>query len=262
MLRVFAILSGGVFLAAWLGMGCSPEPSTSHPADNIDAYLDAVIQAHGGAVLDAATVSFTFREYEVQLQRDDGVFEYRRSFTDTDGQRVTEGITNNDVYRVVEGDTLSLDAEERSEIETAVNGIAYFALLPYPLQDPSVNATYAGPDTVRGVAYHRVGVGFDAEAGDDYQDEFMYWFDADTHAMDYMAYAFGVGGPEEDQGTRFREAYRVHNVEGVRLADYYNYTVEDLPIDKLQAYPDYLETDTLTLVSTVDLEGLRITPLN
>jgi hypothetical protein len=249
---------GIAVLLIWSG-GCTPSPPD--PAANIEAYLDTVIAAHGGDVLDRATVTFTFRGDDFTLRRNNGQFRYERTTTDSLGQRVVEGITNADVYRVVEGDTVALSNNEQDEVATAVNSVAYFALLPYPLQDPPVQASYAGPDTVAGTAYHRVAVSFDEDGGQDYQDVFLYWFAQDTHAMDYLAYAFGVGGPAEDQGTRFREAFNVRSISGVRIADYYNYRDAEIGPDSLAAYPQAWTHGDVEQVSTVELEDVTVTPL-
>ncbi|WP_245850445.1 DUF6503 family protein [Longimonas halophila] len=259
----WGIRSAAAFLVAGLlvvgGSGCTA--SAPDPATNMEAYLDTVIAAHGGDRLDRAVVTFTFRGDAFTLRRNDGQFRYERATTDSLGRSVVEGLTNTDVYRVVEGDTLTLSPDEQSTVATAVNSVAYFALLPYPLQDPSVQATYAGPDTIQNTAYHRVAVSFDEGGGKDYEDVFLYWFAQDTHAMDYLAYAFGVGGPPEDQGTRFREAFNVRTVNGVRWADYHNYRDAALGPDALSAYPQAWTDGAVERVSTVALRDISVRPL-
>ncbi len=252
-----ALLVAGLLVVG--GGGCTAPPPD--PATNMGAYLDTVIAAHGGDRLDRAVVTFTFRGDAFMLRRNDGQFQYERTTTDSLGRSVVEGLTNTDVYRVVEGDTLTLSPDERSTVATAVNSVAYFALLPYPLQDPPVQATYAGPDTIKSTAYHRVAVSFGEGGGQDYEDVFLYWFAQDTHAMDYLAYAFGVGGPTEDQGTRFREAFNVRTVNGVRWADYRNYRDATLGPDALAAYPHAWADSAVEGVSTVALRDISVQPL-
>lgn len=252
-----ALLVAGLLVVG--GGGCTAPPPD--PATNMEAYLDTVIAAHGGDRLDQAVVTFTFRGDAFTLRRNNGQFRYERATTDSLGRSVIEGLTNADVYRVVEGDTLTLSPDERSAVATAVNSVAYFALLPYPLQDPPVQATYAGPDTVSGAAYHRVAVSFDEGGGQDYEDVFLYWFAQDDYAMDYLAYAFGVGGPSEDQGTRFREAFNVRTVNGVRWADYRNYRDSTLGPDALAAYPHAWADSAAERVSTVALRNISVQPL-
>jgi hypothetical protein len=166
------------------------------------------------------------------------------------------------VYRVVDGDTVSLSDEERGSVTTTVNSVSYFALLPHPLGDPAVQARYSGRDTLDGTAYHRVRVTFQQEGGgQDWQDIFMYWFRTDTYAMDYLSYAFGLAPTDTDTGTRFREAYNVRRIDGVRFADYMNYTSDTLSYDRMDQYPDLWSQDALTLVSRVEIDSVKVRPL-
>ena len=252
---IAAILLAVLLVASSACTAPPPDPET-----DLDAYLDTVIAAHGGDVLDQSTVTFTFRSAEFTLHRAGGAFRYERAIVDSLGRSVVEGITNTDVYRVVAGDTTALSNDEQDTVSTAVNSVAYFALLPYPLQDPPVQATYAGPDTVNGTAYHRVAVSFDEGGEQDYEDVFLYWFAQGTHAMDYLAYAFGVGGAPDDRGTRFREAFNVRHVNGVRVADYRNYRADSLGPETLASYPDSLVSGDVEHVSTVALEDIEVTP--
>ncbi|MFB6097883.1 MAG: DUF6503 family protein, partial [Salinibacter sp.] len=213
------------------------------------------------SVLQEAVVTFTFRGDQYRIRQDDGRFHYRRTYTDSLGRSVTEGLTNDTVYRVVNGDTVSLSAAERTDVRTTVNSVTYFALLPEPLGDPAVQSTYSGRDTIRGVSYHRVRVTFRRKGGgQDWQDVYMYWFRTDSYAMDYLAYAYGLG-PDEEPGTRFRVAYNVRRIRGVRVADYHNYTVDTLSAEQLERYPELLARDAVRLVSDVELDSVQVRPL-
>lgn len=249
-----SLLVAALLLAA--GACHSPEapPSAS-------AVIDSARAAHEAPVLERAVVTFAFRGDHYRIRQDEGRFHYRRTYTDSQDRTVTEGLTNEDTYRVVEGDTVDLSASERDALHTTVNSVTYFALLPEPLGDPAVQPTYSGRDTIDGVPYHRVKVTFRQEGGgQDWEDEFMYWFRTDTYAMDYLAYAFGLG-PDEETGTRFREAYNVRRRNGVRFADYYNYTVDTLSADRLAHYPDLMARDALELVSRVEIDSVQVRPL-
>ena len=237
--------------------GCqAPEPVPS-----ATAIVDSARAAHGDSVLDQAVMTFTFRGDAYRLRHDDGRGHYRRSYTDSLGRSVTDGLTSNTVYRVVEGDTVSLSASERDDVETTVNSVAYFALLPEPLGDPAVQPAYSGRDTIAGVPYHRIRVTFRREGGGkDWQDVFLYWFRTDTYAMDYLAYAYGQG-PGEEAGTRFRKADNVRRIRGVRVADYDNYTSDTLSADHMARYPDLLARGAVRLVSRIELDSVEIRPL-
>lgn len=238
-------------------IGCqSPAPSPS-----ATAIIDSARVAHGASILENAVVTFDFRGDDYCIRQEQGQFHYRRTYTDSLGRSVAEGLTNDDLYRVVDGDTVSLSASERDDVETTVNSVAYFALLPEPLADPPVRPSYSGRDTIDGVPYHRVKVTFRQEGGGkDWQDVFMYWFRTDTYAMDYLAYAFGLG-PDEEPGTRFREAYNVRRIEGVRMADYRNYTVDTLSADQLAQYPDLWARGAGRFVSRIVHDSVQVRPL-
>lgn len=254
-MRSFLALCAAVFLL--VAGGCqSPEPAPSAAA-----IVDSARAAHGSSLLDRAVMSFAFRGDAYRLRQNEGRFHYRRSYTDSLGRSVTEGLTSDTVYRAVDGDTVSLSASERDDVETTVNSVAYFALLPEPLGDPAVQPTYSGRDTIGGVPYHRVKVTFRQEGGGkDWEDIFLYWFRTDTYAMDYLAYAYGQG-PGEEAGTRFRKAYNVRRISGVRVADYYNYTADTLSAEHMSRYPDLLARDAVRLVSRIELDSAQVRPL-
>ncbi|WP_233992730.1 DUF6503 family protein [Salinibacter altiplanensis] len=255
-MRRFPHALPAVVFVLLLGACTAPE---SPPSAAV--VIDSARAAHGASVLDRAVVALDFRGDAYRLRQDGGDFHYRRASTDSLGRSVTEGLTNDGRYRVVEGDTVSLSASERAAVETTVNSVAYFALLPAPLGDPAVQPTYSGRDTIDGVPYHRVKVTFQQEdGGPDWEDVFVYWFRVDTYDMDYLAYAYGQG-PEEEAGTRFREAYNVRRRGGVRVADYHNYTADSLTADQLARYPDLLESGALERVSEIEIDSVQVRPL-
>lgn len=259
----FSVVRGRIalsFVAAALLLatgGCAaPEEPPSAAA-----VIDSARAAHGASVLSQAEVTFNFRGDAYRLRQAQGRFHYRRVYTDSLGRSVVDGLTNDGLYRVVAGDTVSLSSSEQSTVETTVNSVAYFALLPAPLGDPAVQPTYSGRDTIDGTTYHRVRVTFQREGGgQDWQDVFLYWFRTDTYAMDYLSYAYGQG-PNEEAGTRFREAYNVRRLSGVRMADYRNYTADTLTVDQMTEYPNLLDDDALALVSTIEIDSVQVRPL-
>ena len=254
-MRRFSFLSAAV-LALLLGACTTPASSPSAAT-----VIDSARAAHGASVLDRAVVTFRFRSDAYRLRQDGGTFHYRRAYTDSLGRPVTEGLTNDGRYRVVQGDTVSLTPSERASVETTVNSVAYFALLPEPLGDPAVQPEHRGRDTIDGVPHHRVKVTFQQEGGgSDWEDVFVYWFRTDTYEMDYLAYAYGQG-PDEEAGTRFREAYNVRRRGGVRVADYHNYTADTLTADQMAQYPGLLEKDALERVSEIEVDSVQVRPL-
>lgn len=256
-------LSAVAFALLLVVTGACQRSAEEPPNDPLSAstIIDSAIVAHGGPVLDRAEVTFTFRGDHFRLRHDEGRFHYQRTATDSLGRTIEEGLTNDSLYRRVDGKSVALSEDEREALDTRVNSVAYFALLPYRLRDPAVISRYSGRDTIDGVPYHRLRVTFQQEGGGrDWEDVFMYWFRTDTYTMDYLAYAFGLG-PEEEPGTRFREAYNVRDINGVRVADYYNYTADPFSPDQLHRYPDRWANEKLDLVSRVELDSVQVQPL-
>ncbi len=211
----------------------------------------------------AVELSFTFRGTPFSVLRDGGRFAYRRTTTDSLGQTIEDIVDNEGVHRFVDGEEVAIDSITTRRINTDVNSVAYFALLPLPLNDASVQKRYAGSQTIRGEAYEIVEVVFEQEGGGrDYQDVFVYWFHAERHTMDYLAYSYILGANETGPnatGIRFREAGNVRDVGGYRVQDYRNLTA-DLGTDLVQMGLMF-EAGELRVVSDIQLEDVRLRPV-
>lgn len=225
------------------------------------AIVDAAIARHGGDVLVHAEVSFDLRGRHYIARRDGGIFSYERFIYDslsTDSMRIIHDVLNNDgLYREINGRRVELTEQEHYSALGGVNSTIYFALLPFPLNDPAVIKRYLGETMIDGEPYHEIEVTFRPEGGGrDYEDRFVYWIHQDHDTMDYLAYDFITDGG----GTRFREAVNVRTIEGVRFADYRNYTSSALPAPgmPIERYDDLLQADSLELVSEIRLENIEV----
>ncbi len=114
------------------------------------ALIDRARAHHGSARLDGAEVRFSFRGTPFVLRRDGATFRYARTLSDEQGRTVEEVVDNAGTHRFVDGVEVPLDAAEAGRVHTAVNSVAYFALLPAPLSDPAVRARLLTPDRVGG----------------------------------------------------------------------------------------------------------------
>ena len=227
---------------------------TTGPPD-AEALIDDAIAAHGMQALDDAAVSFTFRGEDFTVARDGGAFAYTRSFEDDEGRRVVDTLSNDGLARTVDGEPAEIPEDEQGAALTAVNAVVYFALLPYFLQDPAVQARYLGADTVRTQPYHQVEVTFAAEdGGPDHEDRYIYWFHAEARTMDYLAYYFHT----EDGGSRLRIAENPRTVAGIRFQDYGNYEAPHLTEDTIERYGHYVGTDSLQRISDVELRDITV----
>ena len=251
-------------LSACQPAGPPEQPPAPPPAIPVDAEAQAVIdqalRAHGTAVLDDADVTFGFRGAHFELEnRADGAWSIRRLTADPAAGEVIDELRADGIRRRAAGADVPLNPSEATSVESGVNSVAYFALLPYKLNDPAARKRMLEPATIGGRRYDVVEVTFsEAGGGADWEDRFVYWFDARRHTLDYLAYAFAVNGG----GTRFREAVNARTAGGVRVQDYQNYTADSTGalFQRLERYPELLGTDRLRLLSTVALDSVQVTP--
>ncbi len=230
------------------------------PAPSAQGIIERAIEVHGGNQLRQARVTFDFREYSFIVERRGGEYSYQRSYQE-DGSLIVESLSNSGVTRRVDGEVATLSEEELSDLMTPLNSVPYFALLPFNLQDPAVQASYLGQGTIRGEPYDKIEVTFREEGGGrDFEDRYVYWFHRDRHTMDYLAYTFQAG----DGGTRFREAFNVRTISGVRFADYHNYVSDSLssPEDPIERFDALFEKNAVSLLSEVLTENVTLTPLD
>lgn len=230
--------------------------SACQPADDPQYIVDRAIEAHGGDVIEHAEIEFDYRGKHFKVLRDGGRFSYERIYTDSTGD-VHEVLNNDEVYRMVNGARVELEEKTRYSIQETLNSVVYFGLVPYFLNDPPVIKKYLGTDTVEGAPYHLIEITFMQEGGGpDYEDRFIYWIHQDRYTMDYLAYDFHIN----DGGTRFRKAFNVRTINGIRFADFYNYSSDVLPQPgtPIETYPRLLEADSLNLLSEIVWEEVTI----
>ncbi|HBH24879.1 MAG TPA: hypothetical protein DDY13_15850 [Cytophagales bacterium] len=219
--------------------------------DEARIIVDQAIKAHGGDQFDHMVLEFDFRDRHYIAERKDGVFQYHRIWRDSTGQ-YHDIVSNEGFTRILNGDTVNLSDKDQQKYSNSVNSVIYFALLPYGLNDKAVNKFVEGIVMIDGEPYFQVKVTFDEEGGgQDYEDEFMYWFHTETAKLDYLAYLYHVN----EGGIRFRVVTNRHLAAGLLLNDYDNYKVEDLntPLDQL---PQMYEQGKLEKLSEIDLKNV------
>ncbi len=230
---------------------CSPPD----PPVTAQTAVDQAIAWQNGEVLNQAEVTFDFRERQFRVYRNKGIFEYERIYVDSTGANLREVLSNDGLFREVDGERVELDSASYASTETAVNSVVYFALLPLPLNDAAAQKRLLGESQVNGRAYRKVEVTFVPEGGGrDHDDRFIYWIDSETGALDYLAYYFHV----DEGGARFREAYNVREIEGVRIADYHNYSAEGITFETVEQFDSLHAAGLTKLVSEIDLENVAI----
>ena len=231
-----------------------PETTDRTPS-KAQQIIDQAIVAHGAAKVANSRIEFDFRGRHYVSNREGGVFTYERIFTDTSsGEKIRDVLNNNGFFREVDGRRVDLSARDSAAYANSVNSVIYFALLPYYLNDPAVEKEYLGETTIKGESYHEVKITFRQEGGGkDFQDEFIYWIHRERHTMDYLAYNYDT----DETGARFREAYNIRTVGGIRFADYINYKPKEETM-KVATFDDLYGQNQLEELSRIELENVEV----
>lgn len=222
-----------------------------------EKIVDKAIEAHGGGAYSHSKVEFDFRNIHYTIYKTQDRFEYKREFSDSTG-RVIDVLNNAGFERTVNGvkiDTLS--EEWIGKYSRSVNSVAYFAFLPYGLNDPSVFKTSVGETEIKGEKYDLIKVTFAEEGGgEDFDDEFLYWIGTEDSIVDYMAYSYHTDGG----GVRMREVSAVQEVGGIRFQNYLNFKPEDESV-QVEEMQELYESGDLEVLSEINLENIKVEPL-
>ncbi len=248
------IFSGLLILT--IGAGCMPADAPPPREDDPQYIIDKAIEAHGSKVLDNAVLEFDYRDKHFIASRQNGVFSYERIYEDSLGS-IREVYNNDGAFMEIDGVRVDTSEKKIYSIQETNNSVVYFGFVPYFLNDGAVIKKYLGKTSINAEPYHKVQITFEQEnGGPDYEDRFIYWFHAGNFTMDYLAYDFHIN----EGGTRFREAYNVRTIEGVRVLDFKNYTSAAFPQPgtAIEEYDSLLGTDKLELLSEINLENVTI----
>lgn len=234
-----------LFTVAFAQWACQP---------TAQSIVDEAIAVHGGEVYKSLNVEFDFREKHYIIKTNGGEYHYERHQTDSSGVKTVDVLTNNSFVRTVNGAEVAVPDSMVEKYSSSINSVAYFFLLPAPLNDAAVNKKLLDVVTIKGQKYHQIEVTFAQEGGgNDFQDRYIYWINQETNTLDYLAYSYAVNGG----GVRFREAYNARTEKGLRFCDYRNYGFEDTktPLEKL---PGLFEAGTVPLLSSIENENVVV----
>ncbi|MBO0930546.1 hypothetical protein J2I48_06045 [Fibrella sp. HMF5036] len=223
-------------------------------SNKAQTLIDQAITAHGGEAWQDKRIEFDFRKFHLTLEHQGGKFRYERAQRDSLGAEIRDILTNESFVRTINGQKQVLDSVQVGKYSRAVNSVAYFVLLPFKLRDPAVLADYVGEGTVDGQRYDKVRVRFRADGGGkDHGDTFCYWFNQQTHTMDYLSYS--------DEGPRFRKAIHPQVVGGIRFQDYINYKSNDTDTTASIRYDQQYMAGQFTELSRIENKNIRVVPL-
>ena len=225
------------------------------PAPTAETILTNAIEAHGGNKVANSHVSFDFRDKHYKANYNDGHYTLSRHFSDTLGNKIIDKITNSSFKRFV-NDTIAPQTDEWvTKYSNSVNSVFYFFRLPHNLQDPAAILTFIGKGSIDGISYNKVKVAFcEVGGGEDFDDVFVYWFNEDTHTLDYFAYEYATSGG----GKRFRKAFNQRNENGWLVNDYINYKPKDLEVN-IEEYDVYFSENGLIKLSEIVNKNVKVT---
>lgn len=215
--------------------------------------VDQAIAAACNGNCDHATIDFTFRNRCYVSKRDGGAYQYERITTDSTG--ITHDILSNNGFRRYKNDTLVKVPDSMvTRYSNSINSVHYFAQLPFGLNAPAVQKELVGEAIIKGEPYFEVGVKFMEEGGGtDFEDEFVYWIHKENYTVDYLAYSYVT----DEGGIRFREAYNVRDINGIRFADYNNFKPKLVEVT-LTDLDTLFEQGELNLLSKIETESVGV----
>lgn len=226
----------------------------SSASPDAQAIVDGALEAAGASNIDGSVITFDFRGKHFTVTHDGGRYRYERDYTDSTGT-VHEVLSNDQLYREINGHSTQLSAEADDIMEEDINSVVYFALLPYRLNDRAVQKRALGTSVVHGQLYDMIEVTFRQDGGGkDYQDRFVYWFHHERCTMDFLAYYYHSG----EMGSRFRQAIHPRTVGGIRFADYLNFDADTLGLNDIEHYGSLFDAGALETVSIVTLDHIKV----
>ncbi len=215
-----------------------------------EQLINKAIKAHGGTLYDKAAFTFIFRTKEYSFTNNGDYYKYEVR-DETKGDLVTDIIENGTFTRFVNDKQKTLNEKQIKAYSGALNSVIYFATLPHKLNDPAVNKSFKGTTSIKGEDYNIVEITFNKEGGgQDHDDEFHYWINTKTNTVDYLAYNYRVNGG----GVRFRSAYNIRVIDGLRFQDYINFKA---PLNTpLKDLPQLYEKGELKELSRIETENI------
>jgi len=227
---------------------CTPDQPTG------DQIIQQSIRAHGQSEFMNKKLAFTFRDRRYTSKRTENEYTYTRTWQENDSTTIADKLINSSQFsRQINGEVVSLPDSMVQKYTSSVNSVLYFVQLPYLLTDPAVNATYQGQQKLAGETYDVVKVTFGkGNGGEDFQDEYRYWFNQNGHLMDYLAYSYQTNGG----GVRFRKAIDRYSFGNVIFQNYINYEVpKETPLEEI---PELFEKGQLKELSRIVSEDIGL----
>lgn len=219
-----------------------------------DSIIQKTIETHGGAKMDHVKINYDFRDKHYTTTLNNGAYHYQRTYEDTSGNQYKEVLSNDSLYRKVNGKKVELAKNEKAGLRGSLDAVNYFFLLPYKLKDPAVQSEYIGSVNLHKSPYKKIKVTFQEDAsGQNHQDTFLYWIHENNYTMDFLAYKYQTSGG----GMRFRVADNIRTIKGIRFQDYLNLAPVDSTIN-FTKIDSFFKENEVKRVSEIRKENIEV----
>lgn len=216
--------------------------------------IDKSIKAAGGDKYLKSTIEFDFRNRHYVAKRDGGSFSYERIFKDSMGT-IRDIVSNKGHVREINSMIEVLPDSMSVKYTASTNSVIYFALLPYGLNDHSVQKKYLGDTMIENQIFYKVEITFTQEGGgEDFQDVFHYWINREDFSVGYISYSFTENN---EASLRFRKAYNPRKVNGIQFYDYINYKPKNNAV-KMEELELLFSKGELEELSKIELQNIVV----
>ena len=237
-----------LLLLVFLILSCSKTES-EFTAQQI---IDKSIKASGADKVSQSKIAFTFRDKVYLATRNNGQFEFTRSF-----DSIKDVLSNTGFMRFIHGEQVVLTGSVANNTKNSVNSVHYFSVLPFGLNDAAVQKKILPSVVIKGQPYYKIEVRFSEEGGgEDFEDVFVYWVHQKSFLIHYLAYEFHTNGG----GFRFREVTSEKIIEGIRFVNYANYK-PNKQITDVKIIDSLFIAGNLNKVSDIILKNIQVTKL-
>ena len=237
-----------LLLLAFLILSCSKTES-EFTAQQI---IDKSIKASGADKVSQSKIAFTFRDKGYLATRNNGQFEFTRSF-----DSIKDVLSNTGFMRFIDGEQVVLTDSLANNYKNSVNSVHYFSVLPFGLNEAAVQKKILPSVVIKGQPYYKIEVRFSEEGGgEDFEDVFVYWVHQKSFLIHYLAYEFHTNGG----GFRFREVTSEEIIAGIRFVNYANYK-PNKQITDIKIIDSLFIAGNLNKVSDIILKNIQVTKL-
>jgi len=221
--------------------------------------INKAIDVAGGKHFANSDIGFDFRDKAYAAKREAGKYLLLRVTVEENNDSIFDILSNDGFERFINDEVIKLEDSIANKYAASVNSVHYFSVLPYGLNDASVNKKFLGEERIKSKDFYKIKVTFNEDGGgEDFEDVFIYWVDKSNFKVQYLAYSYNE---TDGKGMRFREAYNERYKNGLRFVDYNNYKRKDDTL-KLIDLAKAFENNKLELLSKIELKDVTVTLLN